>query len=136
MKNVVSIEFEKLRKYHHGCYGYTPISFIEKISESIVRFGHPANRPLSSWSFPSMSCGCHEFYCKENYIHSYFPHKDVGALSQKLKNLREMWVAEMPSSEPISGEIVTRDIKRVYRWSEPFQMTNLKTGALLHFYHT
>ena len=32
-------------------------------------------------------------------------------------NSGEMWVAEMPSGEPIAAEIVTWDNKRAYRWS-------------------
>lgn len=90
MQNIVLITIDTLRKDHCGCYGYprdtTP--FIDKISKSGVKFKHPfANGPLTPRSFPSILCGHHIFYGKEDNIHSYFLPKDVETIAQKLKNL-------------------------------------------------
>lgn len=90
MQNIVLITIDTLRKDHCGCYGYprdtTP--FIDKISKSGVKFKYPfANGPLTTRSFPSILCGHHIFYGKEDNIHSYFLPKDVETIAQKLKIL-------------------------------------------------
>jgi len=88
MQNIVLITIDSLRKDHCGCYGYprdtTP--FIDKISKSGVKFKHPfANGPLTPRSFPSILCGKHIFYGKEDNIQSYFLPKDAETIAQKLR---------------------------------------------------
>jgi len=90
MKNVVLITIDTLRKDHCGCYGYsrntTPL--IDKLSKDGVKFEHAfANGPLTPRSFPSILCGCHAFYGKENDIHSYFLPKNLETIAQKLKKM-------------------------------------------------
>jgi arylsulfatase A-like enzyme len=89
MQNIVLITIDTLRKDHCGCYGYSrdTTPFIDKISSSGLKFDHSfANGPLTTRSFPSILCGQHIFYGKENNIHSYFLPKDVETIAQKLKN--------------------------------------------------
>lgn len=46
-----------------------------------------------------------------------------------LKKFGEMWIAEMPSGEPISAEIITWDNKRAYRWSAASNHKLKDTGS-------
>ena len=80
MQNIVLITIDTLRRDHCGCYGYSrdTTPFIDKISNSGVKFEHSfANGPLTTRSFPSILCGKHTFYGKEDKIHSYFLPKDA-----------------------------------------------------------